>query len=622
MAVRGYTGLGGSSGAVSPYIGPVATAAMMANQVNTTASSTMMTRKAHYARTAMSSVQLAYANWFVNILTTTTLGTELGIGNDITVTCWVEYPVGTYKQVTWNGGSPSASIADLTTKLTDFVTVSIPKDALFFTWTYVTPTSGNNFPYTIRVQNGDPLYYNAPGEKEACVYGTSGVPTTPGAISDNGLGKRGYWPCVILGPTTSHTFFLLGDSRTCGDKDTADISYDLGIMARSIGPKYAYINCAVGGDKIAGFNFSNTLRMALSQYCTVIMECLGVNDILQASAPQSAAIAAYKKELAAKFNNRKFSRVTMEPNSFSTDNWATVVNQSFAAATHTAIVGTNAFVRSPGDGVAFTDINTIIESSLDSGFYIANGTPNYYSADGLHLAKQGNIIIQTSGVMNPDVLAALPPISVSYPSLTLTPLGSPSPLYAAAKFGNGLSQGGGYVWGVTPSCWPFTIEGWAKTSTITTGAAPFGCAPVAVVLQAATGNAGLQTPDSSIVYSSVPIADGTLHHLAITVDFGGVCNLWVDGALACTHTFFPWTASSWSHVGRPVAIRFNGILGPGGTGQWSTGGVVDEVAIWNTVKYTGSFTPPIAAYVGNEANLIALWHLDGDMTAIRGPAGM
>ena len=51
-------------------------------------------------------------------------------------------------------------------------------------------------------------------------------------------------------------------------------------------------------------------------------------------------------------------------------------------------------------------------------------------------------------------------------------------------------------------------------------------------------------------------------------------------------------------------------------------GAVDEVAVWKAVQYTGTFTPPSSAYVGTEANLIALYHLDGNMTGIRGPGGL
>jgi hypothetical protein len=42
--------------------------------------------------------------------------------------------------------------------------------------------------------------------------------------------------------------------------------------------------------------------------------------------------------------------------------------------------------------------------------------------------------------------------------------------------------------------------------------------------------------------------------------------------------------------------------------------LVDEVAIFAGARYSANFTPPSAPYVGNEPNLIALYHLDGGLT--------
>ena len=259
------------------YLGPVATAAMIPNQLSSTASASMMMRKAHYARNDIQSLQLAYATWYVNILNNG-LGAETGMGNTVSVTAWIEYPIGTYTQLKWSGAN-SGTLADFTNTLTDSLAINIPNGGLFLTWTLVTG-GGNNFPYILRIPAGDPLYYNGT-PAEACNYGTSGVPTTPGTITDNDSGKRGYWPCAILGTTVKDTFYLLGDSRNSGDQDKADSTYDLGDMVRSVGPYYAYINGGVGGDKIAGFCYSSTQRMALSQYCTVVMEELAVNDLIE-----------------------------------------------------------------------------------------------------------------------------------------------------------------------------------------------------------------------------------------------------------------------------------------------------------------------------------------------------
>jgi hypothetical protein len=50
-----------------------------------------------------------------------------------------------------------------------------------------------------------------------------------------------------------------------------------------------------------------------------------------------------------------------------------------------------------------------------------------------------------------------------------------------------------------------------------------------------------------------------------------------------------------------------------------SGGAVDEFAIWRGEKYTGStYTTPTSPYVGNETDLIALWHFDNDAKCVVG----
>jgi lysophospholipase L1-like esterase len=51
----------------------------------------------------------------------------------------------------------------------------------------------------------------------------------------------------------------------------------------------------------------------------------------------------------------------------------------------------------------------------------------------------------------------------------------------------------------------------------------------------------------------------------------------------------------------------------GFTGSAVFGQEVDECAVWSYLKYTTTFTPPTSPYVGNETNLVALYHLD-DLT--------
>ncbi len=57
----------------------------------------------------------------------------------------------------------------------------------------------------------------------------------------------------------------------------------------------------------------------------------------------------------------------------------------------------------------------------------------------------------------------------------------------------------------------------------------------------------------------------------------------------------------------------------GGSGYTFTGGGVDEFAIFYGQRYSGStYTPPSAPYVGNEANIVGLYHFEGNLNSAIG----
>lgn len=172
---------------------------------------------------------------------------------------------------------------------------------------------------------------------------------------------------------------------------------------------------------------------------------------------------------------------------------------------------------------------------------------------------------------------------------------------ASSGFGQSMSAGNGLT--ATPSplsgLTSYTIEGRIKTATSGTLRAAFGQAGGAWIgintdgkLRATYGG----TSDRDIV--AQVITDGVTRHVALTVSpSGGV--LFVDGVQVGTAT-----ATDAPTATNPFAIRKLG-----GSGfDWA--GEVDEVAVTSGVKYTANFTP--APVANNQANLIAVWHLDGD----------
>jgi hypothetical protein len=106
--------------------------------------------------------------------------------------------------------------------------------------------------------------------------------------------------------------------------------------------------------------------------------------------------------------------------------------------------------------------------------------------------------------------------------------------------------------------------------------------------------------------TTVNICDGAWHYLELNIDptLGG--SFYIDGVLA-NSSATTMTAAGPSRA-NAVGINFFG----GGTNNW--GGEVDEVALWNAVQHTSTFTPATSAYTGSESGLIALYHLDGNGT--------
>lgn len=604
-------------GGATSYVGPVATATMIPNTISVTAAKSMMTRKAHYIRSGTTRIKFCYADWYVSAITNNTFGTELGVGNAISVTPWLEYPQGTYNALTFSASSPGI-ITDATTRCTDFLNITPGNGTLIYSWTLVSGSGGNNFPYYSTSFVGSPLWYNGGGAEKANA-GTSGVPTTPGAMTDNFSGRQGYWPVAIVGDTTQPTFCFIGDSRTSGVDDVADSGYDLGNLARSVGPTHAYLNMGVSGDRMAGYYFSHTLRDALiaTSGCTNIINELGVNEYNQ----QSSTTANWQTQnqfLTAHFYNAfptiPYTRTTMEPWTTSTDSWKTAAGQT-GTAYNANITTSNNWVRSSSDGVPFVELSTPVSSAVDSGLWATNGYSQTYVFQGGHETAAGNKLIASSGNINPAALARNALVPVSYPSLTMTGF---TPSYTTGPFagtqaavfatGNILKS-----YGLSPGVPPATIECEVYISAFPSSTA-FPCALGSQLsIVTGTGYLGVKTGDGTQTSGTTAVTTAGWHHLELdmgTQTSGGniYYTVFLDGTQVAQYNFN--TASTqWANQ--------NGVVA--GSSQFA--GRVAEVAVWNTVRHTSNFTPPSTPYVGNEAGLVALWHFNGDLVGIRGPAG-
>lgn len=102
------------------------------------------------------------------------------------------------------------------------------------------------------------------------------------------------------------------------------------------------------------------------------------------------------------------------------------------------------------------------------------------------------------------------------------------------------------------------------------------------------------------------IATGTWQRIAITVTSAAVY-VFLGGNLVSTLN--PLSGKNFSTLAPPEISLGNFYGTPNGP---ATGWEIDEFVVWPTTQYTGNYSPPANAYVGNEG-MNALWHLDSTL---------
>ena len=181
---------------------------------------------------------------------------------------------------------------------------------------------------------------------------------------------------------------------------------------------------------------------------------------------------------------------------------------------------------------------------------------------------------------------------------------------ASGKFSYSLNSGyGAGPTNLIPSG-SFTVEAWIKVSPPSGLYVFIGEANVCWVgvengnAKAAYGSGGTEVA----IATSTAIGDNAWHHVELTVDTSTGAKLFVDGVLAGGSATTPASAGVNHSFGSVFVVRENFA----GTSIFNFPGEVDEVAVWSSARHSSGFTAPTSAYAGNEANLVALWHLDNN----------
>lgn len=379
-------------GGPATYLGQVATRSNI--MTRRTGATSMRGRLRMTMREGVSTFQIVLPNWFVqDFVDANTTYAEAGPGGEMVVRAAVEYPEGVFTQVTFSGGV-SFSIPNGGQAVSDPIAVPIPAGSDWFFRFYNTASAGmpfigeTNVPALVKTAAalGDFFEINIPTDN-----------TMGGAYSTNGGIGNMYAPVAVIAQTTKRSFLLVGDSISAGERDAA--AKDMGIIARSIGPSFAYSNFGVRGDSAFRFTTSgnNTKRMALAQYFSDIICQIGINDVGingRTSAQATADLATMWSVL--KATGKRLYQSTLTPSSTSSDSWITVANQGLKTWEANRL-GVQNFIRAGNPNIsAIVEIGDAMESARNSGKWKA---PPQNTFDGTHPNAAGYLLPGVAGAV-------------------------------------------------------------------------------------------------------------------------------------------------------------------------------------------------------------------------------
>lgn len=205
----------------------------------------LISRTSHRFYDACDSVKVAVGNFQ---LLNNGSAAELGLGGSADYTVWVEPTAGNYVQIPFSGSTSAKTVANADIAFSDYSATGLGIIAGQQVWFWIVTNSATGILY-----NG---WQNAAnGEKTQ--IGVSGVPTSPGAITNSGSFSHG--PLMIIGRTNKHIPCVLGDSKGAGYQDFAESATAAGPgyhgeIARSLASDTTvpFLNLCTGGMKAGG----------------------------------------------------------------------------------------------------------------------------------------------------------------------------------------------------------------------------------------------------------------------------------------------------------------------------------------------------------------------------------
>lgn len=387
----------GFSHGVPPYDGISATRGRVNNTL-TTANKQMMTRSGHYARGNLTKIRVMLGNFYVIQQNNPV---ETGSGSAATVTASIEYPSGTCTQLLFSGVA-SVSIANLSTAVSDYLTLFIPNGSKFWVRVFFTNTTG--IVYSSGAGSGMVLEDQA-GMGHAMTVAASGLSDKTvdcTSVSDSAVGM--HFPMAIISPIYQPSVCIFGDSIAWFQNDSySGTSGDAASIARSIGPSYGYSNMAIGFDSAADFVGSHTQRIKIAPYCSSAIVEYGRNDFYDLG-NSLAQLEAALTSIYGYFPStmKGVYQTTLTPDTTSTDTWSTTTNQTVGAfETSMAAFNSALLANSFGPKSGALDVRSAVGTGTNNHFwqlYAACGGSTC-TTDGAHPTHNSFVNIQTSGVI-------------------------------------------------------------------------------------------------------------------------------------------------------------------------------------------------------------------------------
>jgi hypothetical protein len=330
------------------YVGQVATKTGIIAANDTSGPKQIMSRTMHQARQPLTSFKVVFPNYWMN-----SSGQEVGstglVNNfpSASVAASIEYPPGTCTQILFSGVATGTMATGVFSITSDAITLNIPSGAFFGVRTFWQNTGGS-----AGILTGGAITW----------LGDAGIPTAAGGVDltvtcatfngTTGLAPAGsvIVPLAIVATTNQPAVCFIGDSISSGTTPGFLPDGTSGITAPLVNGSFGTIDISHGSMSATLFSAvaSTAPKLALYQYCTILLDQLGINDV---GASGAAAIEASMQTIYSAFSANsappgQIVKTTLTPHTTSTDSWATTVNQTvISAPAETSRTQLNADIR-------------------------------------------------------------------------------------------------------------------------------------------------------------------------------------------------------------------------------------------------------------------------------------